>query len=450
LDCGLIPTEKKVNLLHDHLIKSIKAVFITHAHYDHWSYLPWLILKGFQGKIYMTAPTWDIIRDFGAKDFLKFVRDQDLHHKLSKSLEYLRYFLEIIKYGQSVEIKDLKITFLPAGHLLGSSQILVKEYPSKKELLFTGDINPNGTHLIPGFSLKKLEDEFNLEIKPSVIITESTNFIKKNDLSRESMERQLMKKIRHTLIKGGNVLVPCFAIGNAQEFITNYISLTLATGDKIFPRELFIMGGINKINKIYKKHASQLKHTFLAKLLANFPLQNFDEYLEQWDKDLDLSFKHLNKVGLSMYITSGGMLTGVSNRVFLNLKDKGENLLIMTGYQKPGSSGFNLLEAKRERAIRKELILYNGEIKILRNIPMRYRLKCKPLNFRMRIYRSNLFWNHANFEDLSEYLMDLHQVGAKQFFIVHGSEKNLNSVANFLNIQRIKNIIPSAGTRYEL
>ncbi len=161
LDAGIkLGETEQLPTIPDALLKRIDAVFITHAHLDHSGYLPHIFSAGYTGKVYATKPTLELVNVMIA-DYMHISNPSNVS---KDGLARMHKSYEIVEYGETVKVKDLNVTLLPAGHILGSAMLYVSD--GKQRLLYTGDINLSKTRLLDGADTKNITAE--------TLITEST------------------------------------------------------------------------------------------------------------------------------------------------------------------------------------------------------------------------------------------------------------------------------------
>ena len=204
----------------------IDYVFVTHAHIDHSGLLPLLYNHGFRGKIYATKATTELcnimlkdsahIQEFEAewrnrkgkrigKEEIKPLYD------INDAQGVMNHFIPC-PYHVEIEVCDgLWIRFVDAGHLLGSSsiEIWVTEDDVTKKLVFSGDIGNGSKPLIK--DPEYIDDA-------DYVIMEST-YGNRNHEASPDFARELANIINRTFTKGGNLVIPAFSVGRAQELL---------------------------------------------------------------------------------------------------------------------------------------------------------------------------------------------------------------------------------------
>ena len=141
---------------------SIEAVFITHAHIDHIGRLPLLYKKRFRGKVYSTPPTKDFAHELllDSEKILSFEAKDCGEEKMYglEEVEGLMSLWETAAYRQILKANGFEIEFYNAGHILGSSSILITEVKSGKRIVFSGDLgNPDTLFLQPADKISQAD-----------------------------------------------------------------------------------------------------------------------------------------------------------------------------------------------------------------------------------------------------------------------------------------------------
>ncbi len=224
VDCGLFqgPKDLRDRNWRDFDVppESVNAIFVTHAHIDHTGYIPRLAKLGFRGDVYSSFGTFELAKillpDSGhlQEEEAAYVNKVGYSkHKPALPLytredaeDCLRLFRPV-NFHKSIAIDDdLVITFSRAGHILGASCVLV-EYRDKR-ILFSGDVGRfNDLIMYPPEPLPDAD----------FLVIEST--YGDRDHEREDPLEKLAEAISSTVIYGGVVIIPAFAVGRAQHVL---------------------------------------------------------------------------------------------------------------------------------------------------------------------------------------------------------------------------------------
>ncbi len=230
LDCGLFQGRRKEEEANRDPLpfdaQEIDAVVLSHAHLDHSGRLPLLVLAGYQGPLYMTWPTCDLIevllkdaaslqerdvewenrrrRRSGKEEIEPLYRLEDVEETLT--------CCQGVSYHQRINIAEgVDLRFVDAGHILGSAivEIFIQEGGKEKKLVFSGDLGNSQAAL--------LRDPETVD-SADLLLLESTY----GDRDHRSMEATLAEfeeVIEDASENGGNILIPSFAVGRTQEII---------------------------------------------------------------------------------------------------------------------------------------------------------------------------------------------------------------------------------------
>ena len=246
IDCGLQQGRDEVdNRSLPFHPGSIDCVLITHAHIDHSGRVPLLLKEGFAGRIVTTRVTAELL-DIMLQDSAH-IQESDAAYKNRKNeragreleeplytvadAQRVREFLQTCEYGERVEIcPGVTAEFIDAGHLLGSASIklTVTENGETRTIVFSGDIGNVEQPII------RDPQHFT---GADFVVMEST-YGDRNHTEVWSYTDQLAQIIDETLGKGGNVVIPSFAVGRTQEllyFIREIKDKGLVTSVKDFP-----------------------------------------------------------------------------------------------------------------------------------------------------------------------------------------------------------------------
>ena len=211
---------------------AIDYVLLTHAHIDHAGYLPLIYARGFRGKIVTTVATGDLcnimLRDSAHIQEMEAEWKNRKARRAGKPEEPPLYtvndaagaveLLWVQEYDEKVKLSDdVTVRFIDAGHLLGSASIEVwcREGEVEKKLVFSGDIGNKNKPLIR--DPQYIHDA-------DYVVMECTYGTRSHDVeghrrTTEAHIRRFAEIIQETLDRGGNVVIPAFAVGRTQELL---------------------------------------------------------------------------------------------------------------------------------------------------------------------------------------------------------------------------------------
>lgn len=371
----LIPEEK---------LGEIENVFISHAHLDHSGFLPHIYARGLTPpKVFLTKPTRDLAGVLLA-DYLKIAKLKKRNPGFGeKDMNAIMQHANIQEFGKSFKIADFEIAFYNAGHILGSAMALIQN--KGKKVLYSGDICMRNTRIMEGAYR---------ELHADTLIVESTYGGKDDVLpsTKDSMKK-LVESINETIKKGGFVLIPCFAVGRAQEIL-------LALEDHmrsgaLITAPIYIDGMIGKAMRIYRQNVVYASEQIKMRILTSD------------DDPFKSKFFHIpkskgrNDVFLepAIIVSTSGMMIGGPVILYLEkMHQDPKNKLIILGYQAEGTLGRKILSGERK-------------IKLEEN---EYELQMKVENIR--------FSGHADRNELIQFIKSIR--GLKKVFLVHGEKGN--------------------------
>ena len=246
IDCGLQQGRDEIdNASLPFHPGQIDYVLVTHAHIDHSGRIPLLIKQGFQGRILTTRLTADLL-DIMLQDSAH-IQESDAEYKNRKNQRAgrpmeeplytvedamrVREFMDTCEYGQQIHICDgVDAVFIDAGHLLGSASIrlTLTEGGETRTIVFSGDIGNVDQPIIRNPQFFTGAD---------YVVMEST-YGDRNHTEVWSYTDDLAKIIDETIAKGGNVVIPSFAVGRTQEllyFIREIKDKGMVKSDPDFP-----------------------------------------------------------------------------------------------------------------------------------------------------------------------------------------------------------------------
>jgi hypothetical protein len=334
LDAGIKLGEHEEHpVIDDSMLKDVDAVILSHAHMDHSSYLPHFYSNGYNGPTYATKPTFDLI-DIMMKDYLQISHPKGVTkegmQKIPKHYRPEEYFTEF-------RIHDIKVRLLPAGHILGSAMIELDD--GKTRLLYTGDVNLRTTKLCDPAYTKNLRDD--------VLVTEST-YGGKDDVFPPEGEvmGKMAVSIKETINSGGKIILPCLAVGRAQEIL---FTLDDYVRSGVLPKvPIYVDGMIGRVLRIYKRNARFCKESIKQRVKTNnndpFTSKNFSIVGSKQERS-----RILKSDGSCIVVTTSGMLKGGPVIKYMEkFAGDSNNKVILVSYQAEDTPGRQLLNGARE------------------------------------------------------------------------------------------------------
>ncbi|MCL5092979.1 MAG: MBL fold metallo-hydrolase [Candidatus Marsarchaeota archaeon] len=401
LDAGVkLGSDDQYPKITDEMLNEIDGIFISHAHLDHSGYLPHIMSAGYKNKVYATKPTMELIQVL-LSDYMRLSKPSNV---TKAGLERLVKSYHVLEYKQAFKFRDLTVTFIPAGHILGSA--LIKIDDGEKSLIYTGDINIAKTKLFNGADLRNLSAD--------VLITEST-YGGESDIFKPQSEtiNSMVKSIRETIKAGGKVIIPSFAVGRAQEVL---LILDDYMNSGMIPKvTIYVDGMINKAMRIHRHNVIYCKKELQSKILMSdydpFKSDNFEMVEKKGTRT-----RIVNDDQSSIIVTTSGMITGGPIMFYLSkLASNSMNKMILVGYQAEGTMGRDLQEGARE------IEIDNKKIKIEMDV---------------ELYHLSAHADRHQLETIPEKIS-----GLKKIFILHGEITKSSSLKSAFS-DRYETIIP--------
>lgn len=445
VDCGLYQGQQKETMLNtDPFLftpSEIDFMLLTHAHIDHSGRIPKLYIDGYTGPIYATKATCDLceimLPDSGyiqesEIEWLNRKRRREGKHEVPPLYTYqdavdsLELF-EKVQYGEILQIDpNIKVRYTDAGHMLGSAiiEVWIKEDGEEKKLVFTGDLGNNDIPLLREPSIVEDAD---------VLVMESTYGNRVHE-AKEDKAQEFLSIVTDTLEKGGNVVIPSFAVGRTQEILYE-IQRNKQNEDENFRKKFDeLMSAPVFVDSPLAISATEV---FLKNLdcLDEFVQNDIKEGKKPLDFP-DLKFtptveesKALNETANKSIIISASGMCEVG-RIKHHLKHnlwRSDSTILFVGYQAVGTLGRKIVDGA------KTVKLFGEEIGV-----------------NARVEYIEAFSGHADKMGLLNFVRSFSKKPT-QIYLVHGDEEAQLSLADeILEEFKIPVDIPNRGDVYEI
>ena len=360
LDCGLFQGYKLLRLRNwtplPIAANQINAVLLTHAHLDHSGYLPLLAKQGFTGHVFATSGTRDLCRillpDSG------HIQEEDAafanRHGFSKHAPALPLYsrqdaLDCLSLIKAVDIGTTfqpipgwRVTFSSAGHILGAASVLLEV--AGRRILFSGDLGrPDDLIMNPPAPAPAAD----------TVLIESTYGDRVHP--QEDVLAELAPALKRLAARGGVAVVPVFAVGRAQALL-HAIHLLKLRGDIPNSLPVFLDSPMAvHTTHLFEQHPQD--HRLSSK--ETRALTHSATMISSTDESRALASRH----GPMVILSASGMATG--GRVLHHLAHyagQHRNMIILTGFQAPGTRGATLASGARSVRIHGRDVELNAEV----------------------------------------------------------------------------------------
>jgi metallo-beta-lactamase family protein len=406
---------------------TIDLLFLTHAHLDHSGLIPRLVKEGFQGRIITTTATADLIGPM-LLDSAKIMENdaERMSRRLlrkgggsveplytTENVEKVLPLIDRAKYGQVIDTgRGIKYCFLDAGHILGSGSLALWIEGGKK-IIFSGDIGKKGNPII---------NDPTLATEADYVVMESTYGDRLHKNSADTV-KELVEAITTTFEKGGNVLIPAFAIGRTQDIL--YILNRLVREGALQKLTVTIDSPLaEKATRIYLSHPELFDEEALRLLRGG---RIGDAIAVRFTQSSEESMA-INKIKSRAVIVAGsGMCEG--GRIGHHLKHnlwRPECSVIFVGFQAQGTLGRRIVDGAQS------VLIWGEEIAV-----------------RARVWTIGGFSAHGDQKELLAWLSAFRS--RPTIFVTHGEEKAALAFADRVREQYgFLTHVPELGQEFEL
>ncbi|MDE1762368.1 MAG: beta-CASP ribonuclease aCPSF1 [Candidatus Micrarchaeota archaeon] len=381
-------------------INDLDAVILTHAHMDHTGFVPYLFKFGYEGPVYCTPPTRDIIALLHF-DYLKLVQrsggtplydEKDVRKMLSHVITR--------DYHEVTNVTDeIKLTYHNAGHILGSSSVHLHIGEGMYNIVHSGDQKFGFTRLLDPADTKypRIDSLF----------IEATNGMHSDiTINRQEAEMNLVNAISRTIQNGGKVLIPLFAIGRAQEIMLVLESYFANNPKYKLEAPIYLDGMLLEASAIHTAYPEYLKLNLQHRILSNrSPFESEIFEVAKGERN------EIVEKGPAVVLASGGMMNGgVSVEYFKAMSEDPKNLLLFVGYNSVSSLG------RRIQSGLKEVPLPNEDGKL------------QSYKVGMQVHNLEGFSGHSDRRQLMSFVENIRPT-PKKVFTMHGEESKCEDLA---------------------
>jgi metallo-beta-lactamase family protein len=420
LDCGMNQGRRKESDKKNRNLpidpSSIDAVVLSHAHIDHSGNLPTLVKHGFRGPIFTTPATADLC-EWMLRD-TAFIQEKDAEF-LNKRMERRHamgedgglveplYTMEDaertiplfhrVDYHCTQQLTDdLRYTAYDAGHILGSSSLLLEEKSTGVRLAFSGDVGRPGLPII--------RDPETLPPADYLIMESTYGGRLHKDVSH--VINKLESVVNRTARRGGRIIVPAFAVGRTQQLV---LLLHQLANEKRIPNIPIFVDSPLAINvtDVHRRHPEcfdEETRSYLENGEDPFGFRRL-QYVREAAESKKLNDLH----GPFVVISASGMAE--QGRILHHLRNNIEdprNTVLITGFQAAETLGRKLVEKWTE-----------------------VRIFGEPMRVRAEISSLDELSGHADQAELLEWIKPMVK-GLRRVFLVHGEPLQAETLAGLL------------------
>ncbi len=413
IDCGMFQGGRDLRDLNYAEFRftpaDIDCVLLTHAHVDHCGLIPKLCKQGFKGNIYATKATCDLVKIMLPDS--AHIQESDAQitnrkgqrmgrtpiaplYTIDDAQAALKQFVSL-EYDEVLQPVDgVKAIYHDAGHIIGSAiiEVFVTENGEETKIVFTGDLGQPDQPIIKDPTYIKDAD---------YLIVESTYGDRRHQIYDK--ETPLAEIVNDTMDRGGNLIIPAFAVGRTQTMLYYFYKLWKA--GRIDDCSIVVDSPLAvEATRIFGKNTRYFDEEALnyIKKIGKIPEMPQLRMCESAAESKALN----SEEGSRIILSASGMAD--AGRVLHHLKHnlwRPESTILFVGYQAEGSLGRRLLDGAKQ-------------VKVLG----------EEISVKARIVNMDGFSAHADYSQIEYWLQHLTINNAKKVFVVHGEPPSAKAI----------------------
>ena len=426
VDCGLFQGSRTLERLNREPFGfkpgEVDCVLLTHAHIDHSGLLPRLVAEGFDGPIWCTAATGDLLEYMlcdaariqegeAARRNRRADRADEPHIDPLYTEEDARQAIGQIHrtaLGEWFEpLPSLKARLWNAGHILGSASIELRS--DDVSILFSGDLGPVHKTFHPDPQAPSGIDH---------VICESTYGDRERVELDATQRRELLKQeVTEALAAGGNLVIPVFAVERTQELLFDLASL-IASGDLRHPSVFIDSPLATRATSVFARHSQELEDIAGRDIFRNPAFH----YVEDTAESI-----RLNTISGAIILAASGMCEAgrIRHHLVHNLARR-DSTILFVGFQAEGTLGRAIVDGAK-----------------------RVRISGRDFAVKARIRRIESYSAHADRNGLIKWIEARRPIRGS-LFLDHGEEGAIRALRDAVARKDADILVPEIGERYLL
>ena len=405
VDCGLFQGSRTLETLNHGAfgfdVRTIDAVVLTHAHIDHCGLLPKLVAEGYKGPIYCTPGTKDLLQ-YMLADAGRIQESEAARRNHRRDRQAHAHFqplyteddgLRAWRQGHGIELGEwfepapgFKVRLWNAGHILGSASAEIEA--GGVRLLCSGDLGPDN---------KEMEPDPTSPSGLDYVICESTYGNRARTPTTIEQRRALLEsEIREALSRGGNLVIPVFALERTQELVLDIIRL--AEAGRIPNVPVFVDSPLaSRATGVFASHSNELEDMEGIDIARHPSVHYVEEAADSM---------RLNMISGAIILSASGMCE--AGRIRHHLKHnlpRRESTILFVGFQAAGTLG-----------------------RVLTDGAHRVRISGDEVDVRARVRRIETYSAHADQNELHRWIKGRFPIRGS-LFLSHGEADSIAALA---------------------